>query len=355
MDLRYRQEGVHASPEKVKSVVKWPTPLSVHDVRAFLGLASYYRKFIRNFSNIARPLTDLTKKDKDMVWSDRQEESFNQLKAALASAPVLPLPDFERQFIVTTDASDVALGVVLEQNFGHGLQPVAYASRKLNKAEINYSAYERELLGIVWALGQWRHYFSSHHSVVVRTDHAPLRHLPDKAAVNKRVWKWVSIMQGYDLEIVHIPGKVNPADHLSRQLLSDAAERKGLVRKDQKNFVRNIRVPADATDNQIQDALRRVFQKGQDRDIQTERERGNRERDRETESRSGYKIRQSVSEFRFEDSRSGFNFAKSESEVYSSATEISGQRYRSNQFSDARNNSRRRSSKLCTAINSFSV
>ena len=266
-------EGVHASPEKVKSVVEWPTPQSVHDVRAFLGLASYYRKFIRNFSNIARPLTDLTKKDKDMVWSEVQEESFNQLKAALASAPVLRLPDFERQFIVTTDASDVALGAVLEQNFGHGLQPVAYASRKLNKAEINYSAYERELLGIVWALGQWRHYFSSHHSVVVRTDHAPLRHLPDQAAVNKRVWKWVSIMQGYDLEIVHIPGKINPADHLSRQLLSDAAERKGLVRKDQKNFVRNLRVPADATDDEIQNAIQRVFTERSKQKCSRQRER----------------------------------------------------------------------------------
>ena len=93
-------------PQKVKSVVEWPKPQSVHDVRAFLGLASYYRKFIRNFSNIARPLTDLTKKDKDMVWSDAQEQSFNQLKAALASAPVLRVPDFERQFIATTDASD---------------------------------------------------------------------------------------------------------------------------------------------------------------------------------------------------------------------------------------------------------
>ena len=85
--------------------------------------------------------------------------------------------------------------------------------------------------------------------------HAPLRHLPDQAAVNKRVWKWVCIMQGYDLDIVHILGKVNPADHLSRQLLSDAAERKGLVKKEQKNFVRNLRVPADATDGDIQHAL----------------------------------------------------------------------------------------------------
>ena len=126
------------------------------------------------------------------------------------------LPDFERQFVVTTDASDVAVGAILEQNFGQGLQPVAFASRKLNNTETRYSAYERELLGIVWALGQWRHYFGGPHPVVVRTDHSPLRHLPNQNSVNTRVWKWLAIMQGYNLDIQHIPGKVNPADHLSR-------------------------------------------------------------------------------------------------------------------------------------------
>ena len=110
-----------------------------------------------------------------------------QLKVALATALVLRFPDFDQQFVVTTDASDVAVGAILEQNFGYGLQPIAFASRKLNKAEIHYSAYERELLGIVWALGLWRHYFQNSHSVVVRTDHSTLRHLPSQAAVNARV------------------------------------------------------------------------------------------------------------------------------------------------------------------------
>ena len=179
-------EGVHASPDKVKAVVEWPRPQSVHDVRSFLGLASYYRKFIRGFSQIARPLTDVTKAD-GWQWSDDQEKSFLQLKAALATAPVLCLPNFDRQFVVTTDASDVAVGAILEQDFGNGLQLVAFASQKLNGAEIRYSAYERELLGIVWALSQWRHYFQSGHSVIVRTDHSPLRYLPSQAAVNTRV------------------------------------------------------------------------------------------------------------------------------------------------------------------------
>ena len=103
-------EGVHASPEKVKSVVDWPTPQTVHDVRSFLGLASYYRRFIRGFSQIARPLTHLRKTKMSRKWSKVEEESFVTLKTALASSPVLRLPDFERQFVVTTDASDVAVG-----------------------------------------------------------------------------------------------------------------------------------------------------------------------------------------------------------------------------------------------------
>ena len=139
-----------------------------------------------------------------------------KLKAALASSPVLRLPDFRRQFVISTDASDVALGAILEQVFGHGLQPVAFASRKLNNAESRYSAYKQEILGIIWALDQWRHYFLNAHPIIVTTDHSPLRHLPNPNSVNNRIWKWLSIMQGYQSKIQHIPRKVNPADHLLR-------------------------------------------------------------------------------------------------------------------------------------------
>ena len=119
-----------------------------------MGLASYYRKFIRCSSQIDRPLTDLTRAGITWDWNDQEEQSFLQLKVALATAPVLRLPDFGRKFVVTTDASDVSVGAILEQGFEYGLQPVAFASRKLNKAEIRYSTYKRESLGIVWALGQ---------------------------------------------------------------------------------------------------------------------------------------------------------------------------------------------------------
>ena len=251
--------GIKASPGKVKAVIEWPKPKSVHDVRSFLGLASYYRRFVRGFSEMARPLTELTRAGVEWRWSTSQHQAFNRLKLALTTAPVLKLPDFQRQFVVTTDASDAAVGAILEQDFGNGLQPVAFASRKLNNAEMRYSAYERELLGIVWALAQWKHYCQGPHSVVIQTDHAPLRHLPNQASVNARVWKWINIMQGYNLEIRHIPGKRNPADTLSRQDKKDALGRKTAVNDANADLVNELRIPSDADDEAIQEALLRLF------------------------------------------------------------------------------------------------
>ena len=136
-------KGVNASPEKVKAILDWPRPQTVHDIRSFLGLASYYRKLIRGFSQIAKPLTDLTREKNTWCWGDAESSNFTALKVAMATAPVLHLPDFEKQFFVTTDVSDIAVGAILEQDFGSGLQPVAFASPKLNSIEIRYSAYER--------------------------------------------------------------------------------------------------------------------------------------------------------------------------------------------------------------------
>ena len=155
------KDEIHVSPEKVKAVIDWPRPQSVHDIRSFLGLASYYRKFIKGFSQLAKPLTDLTLDKVVWRWGAAEANSFTALNVAMATAPILRLPDFGKQFVVATDASDVAVGAILEQGFSSGLQPIAFASRKLNATEIQYSAYEREMLGIVWALGQWKHYFPS--------------------------------------------------------------------------------------------------------------------------------------------------------------------------------------------------
>ena len=126
-----------------------------------------------------KPLTGLTQEIKTWCREDAEQNSFMALKVAMATASVLRLPDFEKQFFVTTDASDVAVGAILEQDFGSGLQLVAFASHKLNSTKICYSAYERELLGIMWAIGQWKHYFQGPHPTIIQTDHAPLRRLPN--------------------------------------------------------------------------------------------------------------------------------------------------------------------------------
>ena len=155
--------------------------------------------------------------------------------------------------------NDAAVGAILEQDFGNGLQPVAFVSQKLNDAEMRFSAYERELLGIVWALAQWKHYCWGPHSVVIQTGHAQLRHLPNQESINAHIWKWINILQGYNLEIHHIPGKRNPADTLSRQDKKDALGRKIVVHDANVDLVRELHVPSDAHDSAIQEALMKLF------------------------------------------------------------------------------------------------
>ena len=122
------------------------------------------------------PLTNLTKKDVQWKWGEVQECAFNRLKVAMVSAPILQLPDFNREFTVMTDASEVSVGAILQQDFGSGLQLICYDSRKLKGAETRYSAYERELLGIVWAVGKWRHYLAHQH-FTIQMDHDTLKNL----------------------------------------------------------------------------------------------------------------------------------------------------------------------------------
>ena len=254
------RDGIRTSPEKVKAILDWPRPQSTHDIRSFLGLASYYRNFVRGFLQLAKPLTDLTRAKVDWKWGNTEENSFLVLKAAMATSPVLRLPGFELQFVVMTDVSDVAIGAILEQDFGSGLQPIAFSSRKLNATKIRYSAYERELLRIVWAIRQWKHYLQGPHAIVIQTDHAPLRHLPNQTSVNSRVWRWLAVLQGYNVEIRYIPGKINPADSFSHQLVSDALVHKGSVKDANAEYVQKLRVSNVATDQEIQTALHKLFQ-----------------------------------------------------------------------------------------------
>ena len=162
-------------------------------------------------------------------------------------------------FVVTTDASLVSVGAILEQDFGQGLQPVAFDSRKLNPAETRYSAYETRIIGDCFGQLESGDTTWKGKHFIVQTDHSSLRHLPNQPSVNRRIWKWVSILQGYDLDIRHIPGRINPADALTRQIRGVDTEYSGKVKKQDEEWVQRMRVPSNATDEDIQRRLQQLY------------------------------------------------------------------------------------------------
>ena len=160
-------------------------PESVTDIRSFLGLVGYYRRFVPHFAKIVAPLTNLTKKNTPFTWSLREGEAFQQLKDVVLHAPVLQLVDLERKFFVSTNASDFAIGAVLSQMWDDGEHPAAYESRKLNAVEGNYAMHEKELLVVIHALRTWRHYLLGNHFIVV-TDHNSLKYLHTQPTLSRR-------------------------------------------------------------------------------------------------------------------------------------------------------------------------
>ncbi len=213
------ERGIEMDPSKVQAVSEWPVPGSAKDIRCFLGLAGYYRRFIRGFSAIAAPISELLKEEHKFEWTAQQQQSFDQLKQALTTGPVLILPDPDLPYVVCTDASGIAVGACLCQDQGQGLQPIAYYSKKLSAAERNYPTHEQEQLAIILALREWRHYLDgSRFRIVVQTDHAPLKHLDTQPNLSKRQIRWMQHMAEFDYEIEYTPGKGNVvADALSRR------------------------------------------------------------------------------------------------------------------------------------------
>ncbi|GJR54795.1 reverse transcriptase domain-containing protein [Tanacetum coccineum] len=198
---------------KVESVKNWKTPESPTEIRSFLRLAGYYRRFIENFSKIAKPLTLLTQKNKAYVWGDKQDEAFQILKEKLCNAPVLALPDGPDDFVVYCDASKQGFGCVLMQQG----KVIACVSRQLKKHEKNYTTHDLELGAVVFALKIWRHYLYGTKSVIY-TDHKSLQYIFDQKELNMRQRRWIELLSDYECEIKYPAGKANVvADALSRK------------------------------------------------------------------------------------------------------------------------------------------
>ncbi len=211
---------ISPQPKTVEKIQNCPRPITKKQVRSFLGLSGYYRKFIPNYAAIAAPLTDKTKnKEPNKVdWGTSQQLAFDKLKKCLASEPILKLPNFEKTFTLRTDASDLGIGAVLLQEQDDTLFPVAYASRKLLNRERAYSSIEKECLALVWGVQKYQTYLYEK-PFVVETDHQPLIFMQKAKVANARIMRWALALQPYRLRIVAIKGTDNVgADFLSRNL-----------------------------------------------------------------------------------------------------------------------------------------
>ncbi|GJU26812.1 putative reverse transcriptase domain-containing protein [Tanacetum coccineum] len=218
-------EGIHVDPAKIKAIKDWASPKTPTEIRQFLGLAGYYRRFIKGFSKIARPMTKLTQKSVKFEWGEKAEAAFQLLKQKLCSAPILALPKGSENFVVYCDASHKGLGAVLMQRE----KVIAYASRQLKVHEKNYTTHDLELGAVVFALKMWRHYLYGTKCVVF-TDHKSLQHILDQKELNMRQRRWLELLSDYDCEIRYHPGKANvEADALSRKERSKPLRVRALV------------------------------------------------------------------------------------------------------------------------------
>ncbi|XP_074373866.1 uncharacterized protein LOC141714233 [Apium graveolens] len=206
-------EGIKVDPTKIEAITNWERPRTATEVRSFLGLAGYYRRFVQNFSRIATPLTKLTRKNEKFIWNDKCEESFQELKQRLITAPVLSLPDDQGNFIIYSDASHKGLGCVLIQHE----KVIAYASRQLKPHEQKYPTHDLELAAIVFALKIWRHYLYGEKCEIF-TDHKSLKYIFTQKELNMRQRRWLELIKDYNCSINYHPGKANVvADALSRK------------------------------------------------------------------------------------------------------------------------------------------
>ncbi|KAG3041924.1 hypothetical protein PC121_g23238 [Phytophthora cactorum] len=211
--------GVRADPEKVKAVAAWPTPRSQKNLRKWLGLANYLHKYSAGYAGLARPLSDLLKKDSDWRWERQHQDAFESIKASLQQAPILVLPGETKLFSVVCDASDYAIGCALLQNDTDGHERViSFQSSQLKAAERNYPVHDKEQLAMKYALVKFRVHRLGSRPFVIYTDHASLRTATNSPHLSQRMARWLSFFAEYNFRVEYKPGKLNVhADALSRR------------------------------------------------------------------------------------------------------------------------------------------
>jgi hypothetical protein len=195
-------KGIAVDPNKVKDILKWNSPTTVHQVRSFLGVAEYYRRSILDFSNIVKPITRLLKNDTKFDWSSKCNKAFEQLKVLLTTALVLAQPDIEKPFDVYCDAPGSGLGCVLMQEG----KVIAYASRQLHRHEEHYPTHDLELAVVVHSLKIWRHYLLGN-TCHLYTNHKSLKYIFTQSELNMRQRRWLELIKDYDFEIHYHLGK----------------------------------------------------------------------------------------------------------------------------------------------------
>jgi len=212
--------GIEMEKEKVDRVLSWPEPRNVKDVRKFLGLANYYRKFIKNFAQIARPMNVLTRKDVKWQWEEEQQKVFDELKRVFTTKPVLAAPDLDKEFRVEADASNYATGRVLSMKGSDELwRPVAFISKSLSDTKRNYEIHDKEMLAVVRCLEAWRYFLEG---VMMKfeiwTDHKNLEYFMKAQKLNRRQARWALYLSRFNFTLKHIPGsRMGKADSLSRR------------------------------------------------------------------------------------------------------------------------------------------
>jgi hypothetical protein len=246
------KDGIAVDPEKVAAIREWSAPKNVTEVRSFMGLVGYYRRFIGGFSKIAHPITSLQRKGMKFQWTTDCERSFQHLKQLLTSAPILRITDPNEDFIVCTDECNEGLGGVLSQEEF----VICYESRKFKEHERNYATHDLELAAIVHALRKWRHYLMGKR-FELRTNHNGLKYLFDQPNLNARQIRWLEILSEYNFDIKHIKGKeYKVVDALSRRVHEIHAT---TIRMYQINVKRKI-LEAANTDLQYKELIAKLQQ-----------------------------------------------------------------------------------------------